>query len=89
MGEAPHVEVLGRRQCGLCDEAKAVVRRAAESGLCTWESVDVDCDKALLVKYGLDVPVIRVDGKVRFMHHLNEEAFGEVLLNSSCLEPSC
>ncbi len=63
-----HLQLMSRRQCCLCDDAKRVVKQAAEQGLCTWEVVDVDCDKALLVRYGNDVPVLLIDGEKRFQH---------------------
>jgi len=68
----PHIQLLSRRRCGLCEEAQAVVVAVAEQGLCTWETVDVDKDKALLVRYGMDVPVLLVNGKELFRHCVSE-----------------
>ena len=80
----PHVEVLGRDECSLCTKVEAVVHRAAEAGLCTWEKVDVDRDKALLVRYGVDVPVVRIDGEVRFRHFLSGKVLREALREATC-----
>jgi len=67
----PHIQLLSRRDCCLCDDAKAVVAAAAEQGLCSWETINVDHDKALLVRYGLDVPVLLIDGQTLFKHRVS------------------
>ncbi|MFQ5344831.1 MAG: glutaredoxin family protein [Mariprofundus sp.] len=76
----PHIQLLSRRNCCLCEDAKAVVAAAAEQGLCSWETVNVDHDKALLVRYGLDVPVLLDnDGKELFRHRVSEDALQKAL----------
>jgi len=70
----PHIQLLSRHHCGLCEEAQAVVVAVAEQGLCTWETVNVDSDKALLVRYGMDVPVLLVGGVELFRHRVSAEA---------------
>jgi len=79
MARLPLVEVMSRRQCPLCDEAKLVVAQAASEGLCDWQAVDVDGDARLLKRYGLDVPVILVNGEVQFRHRLGLPALRRVL----------
>jgi len=59
---------MSRSNCCLCEKAKAAVDALAGQGLCSWEVVDVDRDKALLVRYGLDVPVLLYDGEIVFKH---------------------
>ncbi len=66
----PHVRIMSRRQCCLCDEMKAVVEMLAGAGHCSWETVDVDRDKGLLVRYGMDVPVLLIDGEEAFRHRV-------------------
>jgi len=80
----PHIQIMSRRECGLCDSAKAVIRQAADQGLCTWESMDVDRDKALLVRYGMDVPVVLVNGKERLRHRIDADALNTVLGACEC-----
>jgi glutaredoxin len=75
---------MSRRQCCLCDDAKLIVAVAAEQGLCTWETVDVDTDKALLVKYGNDVPVIMINGKKSFEHRVSAEDLRSALEGVLC-----
>jgi len=80
----PHIQIMSRRECGLCDSAKAVVRQAADQGLCTWESKDVDRDKALLIRYGLDVPVVLVNGEERFRHRIDANTLNTILEAYEC-----
>jgi len=75
---------MSRRQCCLCEDAKQVVADAAERGLCTWETVNVDADKALLVRYGKDVPVLLIDGVKRFEHRVTSESLHQALGGAAC-----
>jgi len=79
-----HVQLMSRRECCLCDVAKEVVEKAAALGLCTWETVNVDADKALLVKYGLDVPVLLINGEKRFEHRVSFEELSSALEAVTC-----
>jgi len=81
---APHIQIMSRRECGLCESAKTVVRQAADRGLCTWESIDVDRDKALLVRYGMDVPVVLVNGAEMFRHRIDADTLNTVLEACEC-----
>ena len=67
----PHFQLLSRKDCCLCEDAKAIIESFADQGRCTWDIVDVDGDKALLVRYGLDVPVLLANGKEIGRHHIS------------------
>jgi len=69
----PHIRLMSRRVCCLCDDAKLVVASLADAGLCSWETVDVDRDKALMVRYGMDVPVLVVGDRVLFKHRVTTD----------------
>jgi len=77
----PHIQMMTRQQCCLCDEAKAVIVAASEQGLCSWEAVNVDTDKALLVRYGMDVPVLVCEGEMLFKHRVTPEALRSALVD--------
>lgn len=51
-----------RAGCCLCEKAEALLR---ESGLAP-RLVDIDGDEALREKFGCCIPVVEIDGKVRF-----------------------
>ena len=67
----PHIHLMSRQACCLCDDAKAVLAAVASDGLCSWEEVNVDRDKALLVRYGMDVPVLVLEDRVLFKHRVD------------------
>jgi len=75
----PHIQLMTRRNCCLCDDAKVVLEASAADGICSWEAVDVDRDKALLVRFGLDVPVLLLDGKVIFKHRVTQGSLNSLL----------
>jgi len=55
--------IYTRPGCHLCDVMKDTVRPiAAQAGL-TLDEVDISADAALEARYGLDIPVLVVDGK--------------------------
>jgi glutaredoxin len=64
----PHWRVVfyTRRGCHLCDDAWALLQRAQRRHGFVLEAADVDADPALRERFGLTVPVVEVNGKVRF-----------------------
>ena len=66
-----HVLFYTRRGCHLCDEAWEVVAAAQRRHGFTVERVDVDADPALAAQHGECVPVVAIDGKVRFRGRVN------------------
>jgi len=79
----PHLQLLSRRDCCLCDDAKLVLAALAEQGLCSWEIVNVDQDKALLVRFGMHVPVLLMGENELFRHRLAEETLKSTLVELS------
>jgi glutaredoxin len=51
-----------RRGCHLCDEAREVL----EAHGVAVQAVDVDADAALRERFNECVPVVEIDGKIRF-----------------------
>ena len=69
----PNVTIYTRRDCHLCDQAKAAI---AASGIAVaLTEVDIDADPALRRRYTNDVPVIEVDGVEAFRHRLDPQQF--------------
>ncbi len=60
-----------REDCHLCDDAKEVLQYYRVY-LPELEEVDIDSDPQLVEKYGNCVPVVEIDGKVRFRGHVND-----------------
>jgi glutaredoxin len=59
---APKVVLYTRRGCHLCDDAMQLLR---EHGLSP-ELVDIDDDPELQSRFNTCVPVVEIDGRVRF-----------------------
>jgi glutaredoxin len=69
------VTLYTRRGCHLCDDAKAALERVRHDHPFDLAIVDVDSDPALAARYGLEVPVILVDGRKHAKYRLDERAF--------------
>jgi glutaredoxin len=69
-----------RRDCHLCDEMKAVVRAVGADLPFELEEIDVDRSRELKKRYGLDVPVLEVDGEELARHRVTAGALREALL---------
>jgi glutaredoxin len=66
-----HVVMYTRLRCHLCDDAWALLEEAHARLSFALEKVDVDTDPALAARYGMEVPVVTIDGKVRFRGRVN------------------
>ena len=63
--------VYTREGCHLCDEAIAVLWRYA-AWLPALETIDIDSDPQLVERFGTSIPVVEIDGRVRFQGCVNE-----------------
>ena len=61
------VVLYTRRECGLCDTAYDVLVSHGFRPVV----VDIDCQPELIEKYGNCVPVVTIDGKLRFRGRVN------------------
>jgi predicted thioredoxin/glutaredoxin len=69
---APHLTVVHRRDCALCEEMLAeLAALGTRLPLPPIEVVDVDADPLLRRRHGLDVPVLLFDGTVVCRHRLD------------------
>lgn len=65
------VVIYSRAACGLCDEARDILAGYREY-LPPLVEVDIDGDPILQKKFGTCIPVIEIDGKVRFRGRTSE-----------------
>ncbi|HEY2250620.1 MAG TPA: glutaredoxin family protein [Planctomycetaceae bacterium] len=63
--------VYSRPECHLCDDAKAFLADYAEY-LPRIEDVDIDSDPELQTRYGESIPVVEIDGEIRFRGRVDE-----------------
>jgi hypothetical protein len=66
--------LYSRPDCHLCDDMKAVIDRVSVHHALTVEIIDISTDPALEAEYGLDIPVLMVDGRRVAKHRITEEA---------------
>jgi hypothetical protein len=57
------IQLYYREGCHLCEEMAAVLYRGWSQLLDDVEWIDVDCDPALIERYGQQIPVLLVDGR--------------------------
>jgi glutaredoxin len=67
-----------RQGCHLCEQAWELLKRARRRHGFALRSVDVDGDPALAEQFGLEVPVVVVDGRVRFRGVVNAVLLGRL-----------
>jgi thiol-disulfide isomerase/thioredoxin len=67
--------IYSRPGCHLCDEMKAVVRRVAQTSgaAISIEEIDISSDPELETRYGLEIPVLLVDGRKVAKYRITED----------------
>jgi len=77
--------LYSRPGCHLCDEMKAVVQRVvrAERVPITVEEIDVSTSEELEARYGLEIPVLLVDGRKVAKYRLTERELIRALAGRS------
>jgi glutaredoxin len=75
------VTLYSRPGCHLCDEMKAVVQRVVQTTAASVdvEEIDISTDPALEARYGLEIPVLLIDGKKAAKYRVTEEAMRRLL----------
>ena len=73
------ITVYSRGGCGCCRKAKDVLEGFCAKYRIEVEEVDVDADPALRDRYGMEVPVVAVAGKVRFRGKVDPVMLGRLL----------
>ncbi len=63
-----HAILYTRNSCQLCEEAKETLENYGFS----IDEVDIDQQPELFKKYDTCVPVVEIDGKIRFRGNVNE-----------------
>jgi hypothetical protein len=73
--------LYSRPGCHLCDEMKAMVQRvlAAEPLLVTVEEIDISTSAELEARYGLEIPVLLVDGRKAAKYRIDEHVLQRII----------
>lgn len=59
----PLVTLYVRSNCGLCDEAEAILRALSQPLGFTLEVANIESDRVLLDRYLLAIPVVALNGR--------------------------
>lgn len=77
--------LYSRPGCHLCDEMKAVVQRVARSSAAPVriDEIDVSTDPDLEARYGLEIPVLLVDGRKAAKYRVTDGELTRILQDRS------
>jgi hypothetical protein len=77
--------LYSRTGCHLCDEMKAIVASAVRTIATpvTVQEIDISTDPELESRYGLEIPVLLVDGKKVAKYRVGEAQLRRILLDKS------
>ncbi len=83
--ESLKLTIYSRPGCHLCDEMTAIVQRVARSapGPIRIEEIDISTDPDLEARYGVEIPVLFVDGKKAAKYRVTEEELTRILRDRS------
>jgi len=67
--------------CHLCDDMKVVVKRVIQSARppVQLEEIDITTDPDLEARYGMEIPVLLVDGKKAAKYRITEDELRSIL----------
>jgi hypothetical protein len=74
------VTIYFRPGCHLCDEMKAVVTLVARSTALSVEEIDISNNPPLEAQYGLEIPVLAIDGRKAAKYRVTEEELRRILV---------
>ena len=79
----PALTVYSRPGCHLCDEMKALVRRVAQAydPAIVVDEIDISTDPDLESRYGLEIPVLMLNGRKIAKYRSGEEALRRALMD--------
>ena len=71
--------IYSRPGCHLCDDMKAVVRRVGETVPLKLDEVDISADPDLEAQYGLEIPVLLVNGRKAAKYRVSEQELHRII----------
>ena len=77
--EKLRLTIYSKPGCHLCDEMKAVVRGVIAERPITLEEVDISTDPVLSERYGLQIPVLLIDGRKVAKYRVSEAELRRML----------
>jgi glutaredoxin len=80
--------VYSRAQCGCCTKAMSLLEDAQARYGFAIDEIDIDRDPDLVAKHDTEVPVVAVNGKIRFRGVVNRELLERLLRAESRNRPA-
>ena len=72
--------IYSKPGCHLCDEMKALVHRTiADHSDISLDEIDISTDPALIDRYGLEIPVLMIDGRKAAKYRVTEEELRRII----------
>ena len=71
--------MYSRPGCHLCDGMMAVIRRVTSGKSCAVETIDISGHPDLEARYGVDIPVLLVDGRKVAQHRISDAELSRIL----------
>jgi glutaredoxin len=78
-GQMIALTIYSRPGCHLCDEMKAVVQRVGASMPLQVDEIDISTSRELEDRYGLEIPVLFVEGKKAAKYRIGEDELRRLL----------
>jgi len=78
-GAHPQVVLYSKPGCHLCDEMKHVVDRVLARRPFSLSVIDISTDPELGARYGLEIPVLEIDGRKAAKYRITERELEEKL----------
>jgi glutaredoxin len=66
------IEILTKKDCCLCDDAKNIVERVLSDFPASLTMIDIESNPDLFEIYKEKIPVIRINGKESFVYKTHE-----------------
>ena len=75
------ITLYSRPGCHLCEDMKAIVQRVARAtdAAIAVEEIDISTDPVLEARYGLDIPVLLIDGRKAAKYRVTGEELTRIL----------
>ena len=79
VSDAPTLTIYSKPGCHLCEDMKLVVARLSRSIPLQLEEVDISQDPELDARYGLEIPVLMVDGQKAAKYRISDGELRRIL----------
>ena len=84
----PLVELFGKPDCHLCEDAKRLLRALQTTYAFTLREINIAEHAALSIQYGEEIPVVFINGRKAFKYRIDVKQFRRWLQRARRNEPS-